>query len=172
MDAWREFCECLAPEGVASAILDDAGEMDPVERVCEIAEDDILENPNPYDDMLESCLDRVNAKGYAQGPADGTVVPEFPPFTQDLRDRAELLLETRGWSFDSHEIIEGVFTEATTHYLGWCKKVITEHWSTREATRFADLVRQCSPRDIPVLLVPREGRADVVVVEDKTEGGP
>lgn len=159
--AWSLYCTELDADAVSFAI----GEL--LNELCQIVSDDFIENENHYEDMLWFCVDRVNSKGYRQNPRHGTRVPAFPPFTEELHHRSRLLLEAPGWGFDTHDIIQ-VFSDATEHYLGWCKEVLSSHWSSDETEHFVSLLNECCPERIP-LLVPVDGTAKIVVFPPQRE---
>eukprot|EP00873_Tetraselmis_striata_P027046 jgi/Tetstr1/447310/TSEL_034747.t1 len=139
---WNNFCtklyDCIP--GICNALYLE-GSMSPIDELLELVLDDILENPDPYDDMLYSCLTRVNSRGYTQNPRHGTRTPGFAPFPEELKERAVTLLE-RG-NIDSYDIIE-VFQDVVEHYLGWCKEIITVYWSSSELSVFQFLLGACS----------------------------
>lgn len=139
---WRNFCDkiynCIP--GICRA-LHDEGSADPIDDLLALVLDDILDNEDPYHDMLYACLERVNSRGYVQNPRHGTRTPDFPPFTEEVKVRAAQLLERA--NIDSYDIIE-VFQDVVDHYLGWCKEVITVYWTPSDLSVFQFLLGACS----------------------------
>lgn len=139
--AWNRFCEkvydCIP--GICKSLCKEGY---PICDLLDFVAEDILENEDPYNDMLYTCLERVNSRGYVRNPRHGTRLPGFPPFTEDLKVRAEELLEKA--NVDSYDFIE-VFQDVVEHYLGWCKEIITVYWTASDIAVFQFLLGACSP---------------------------
>lgn len=135
-----------------------------VDELCALALEDFEDNDEPYYDMMHFAASHVKSRGFVPSPAYGARLPAFPEFTEDLVHRATETLEM--YSPDSYDITT-VLGDVIMHYLGWCKGIITRHWSPDRVQAFADHLdatalskNKCVP-----LIVPRETGAGVEVCE-------
>lgn len=162
MELWKKYSAEMDADAISFAILHAGESPETLQDLCEVVVDDFAQNEEPYLDMLTFCIDRVACKGHTPNPSHGSCAPEIRPFTETLVHNAHKLLETPGWGFDSHDIIE-VFADLADHYLDWCKEIITEYWTEAETLEFLGLMHEClSKRQVP-LLVPSGGSVEVVI---------
>jgi hypothetical protein len=156
---WERYVERIGdfvPE-ILKAIADE-GDQSAVYELCALALEDFDENSGPYCDMMLFAVNEAKSAGFSAPVVRGA----FPDFPEELNQRASEKLER--YFLDSYDITE-VLVDVVIHYLSWCKRVITHHWSPEEARAFStklDETASDAGESVP-LIVPSGGGAGTLV---------